>query len=181
MWPPALLYHHHLPTQGVLTCIGVWGWRPPFHTSPIVHKGLISSKRALKSVQKTPFWKKKMENFSLLIKLHFCPHLKSQAPKFENFSTQDLSIRDRNQFTSLTLWKSRSHNPTRKPVGCPSLPISLNCTYSNYFYGKFLMWWRSSTLWVWKKKIQDSLEHIFWYAVKLYRGMEEIAKFPQIL
>ena len=32
-------------------------WRPPFHASPIVCKGPISSKRAPKSVHKTPFQK----------------------------------------------------------------------------------------------------------------------------
>ena len=55
-------------------------WRPPFHASPVVRKGPISSKRV--SSQDTllrKFW-----NFSLY-SLNFCQNFSSQAPKFGKF------------------------------------------------------------------------------------------------
>ena len=89
-------------------------WRPPFHASPIVRKGPISSKRSLQVSLQDPFWGKN-GNFSLYI-LNFCPNFSSQAPKFENFSSQDFSFRGagKNQFTSPTLQDSKPHSPTWK-------------------------------------------------------------------
>ena len=55
-------------------------WRPPFHASPVVHKGPISSNSQFTS----PPFEKKMGKFSLY-SLNCCPNLNSQAPKFGNF------------------------------------------------------------------------------------------------
>ena len=67
-------------------------WRPPFHASPVVRKGPISSKRV--RVHKPPFW----ENLEILASTAFTQILahkpqnleifSSQAPKFGNFSSQ---------------------------------------------------------------------------------------------
>ena len=58
-------------------------------------------------VQKTPFWEK-FGNFSLY-SLNFCPNFSSQASKFENFSSQDPSLRSKNQFACLTLRTQATH------------------------------------------------------------------------
>ena len=55
-------------------------WRPPFHASPVVRKGPISSKRvSSQDPILRKFW-----NFSLY-SLNFHPNFSSQAPKFGNF------------------------------------------------------------------------------------------------
>ena len=51
-------------------------WRPPCHTSPVIHKGPISSNSQFTS----PPFEKKWE-----IYLNFRPNFRSQAPKFGNF------------------------------------------------------------------------------------------------
>ena len=56
---------------------------------------------------------KKNGNFSFY-GLNFCPHFSSQAPKFENFSSQDPSFRGKNQFAIPTFRNSRLHTPTWK-------------------------------------------------------------------
>ena len=71
-------------------------WRPPFHASPVVHKGPISSNSL---VQKLPFWEK-MGNF------------RSQAPKFGNF-----------QFTSLQNWKFSVHKPPNLEIFSSKAPL----------------------------------------------------------
>ena len=58
----------------------VWSWRPPFHASPVVCKGPISSK----SVSSQDPLLRKFWNFSLY-SLNFCPNFSSQAPKLGNF------------------------------------------------------------------------------------------------
>ena len=58
----------------------VWPWRPPFHTSPAVRKGSISSKR----VSSQDPLLRKFGNSSLY-SLNFCPNFSSQAPNFGNF------------------------------------------------------------------------------------------------
>ena len=61
-------------------------WRPPFHASPIVHKGLIwatFSSQVSHQFINPHFWEK-MANFSLC-NLNICPNFSSQAPKFWNF------------------------------------------------------------------------------------------------
>ena len=55
-------------------------WRPPFHASPVVRKGPISSKR----VSSQDSLLRKFGNFSLY-SLNFHPNFSSQAPKFGNF------------------------------------------------------------------------------------------------
>ena len=71
----------------------VWPWRPPFHASPVVHKGPISSKR----VSSQDPLLRKFGNFSLY-SLNFHPNFSSQAlilkflaykpPNLEIFSSQ---------------------------------------------------------------------------------------------
>ena len=70
-------------------------WRLPFHASPVVHKGPISSK----TVSSQDPLLRKFWNFSLY-SLNFCPNLSSQAPKFGNF-----------QLTSPQIWKISAHKP----------------------------------------------------------------------
>ena len=70
-------------------------WRPPFHTSPVVRKGPISSK----SVSSQDPLLRKFWNFSLY-SLNFCPNFSSQALKFGNF-----------QFTSPQIWKFSVYKP----------------------------------------------------------------------
>ena len=70
-------------------------WRPPFHASPAVRKGPISSKR----VSSQDPLLRKFGNFSLN-SLNFPSNFSSQAPKFGNF-----------QFTSLQIWKFSVHKP----------------------------------------------------------------------
>ena len=97
-------------------------WRPPFHATPVVRKGPISSKR----VSSQDPLLRKFGNFSLY-SLNFCPNFSSQAPKFssahkppnlEIFSSQAPSFRGKYQFASPTLRKSGSHTPTWKKVEC---------------------------------------------------------------
>ena len=68
-------------------------WRPPFHVSPSVRKGPISSK----SISSQGPLLKKFGNFSLY-SLNFGPNLSSQAPKFGKF-----------QLTSPQIWKLSAH------------------------------------------------------------------------
>ena len=70
-------------------------WKPPFHASPVVRKGPISSKRvSSQDPLLRKFW-----NFSLY-SLNFHPNFNSQAPKFGNF-----------QLTSPKIWKFSAHKP----------------------------------------------------------------------
>ena len=91
-------------------------WRPPFHASPVVHKGPISSKRvSSQNPLSRKFW-----NFSLY-SLNFCPNFSSQAPKFGNFqltSPQILNFSAHKppkfgtfQLTSLQIWNFSAHKP----------------------------------------------------------------------
>ena len=110
-------------------------WRPPFHATPVVRKGPISSKR----VNSQDPLMRKFGNFSLY-SLNFCqnfssqaPNLEifsSQAPKFgkfsvhkppnlEIFSSQAPSFRGKYQFASPTLRKSGPHTPTWKKLSAP--------------------------------------------------------------
>ena len=67
--------------------------RPPFHASPAVRKGPISSKRvSSQDPLLRKFW-----NFSLY-SLNFSPNFSSQAPKFGNF-----------QLTSPQIWEFSVH------------------------------------------------------------------------
>ena len=63
-------------------------WRPPFHASPVVRKGPISSKRvSSQDPLLRKFW-----DFSLY-SLNFCPNLSSQAPQnWEIFNSQALKF-----------------------------------------------------------------------------------------
>ena len=70
-------------------------WRPPFHASPVVRKGPISSKR----VRSQDPLLRKFGNFSLY-SLNFHPNFSPQAPKFGNF-----------QLTSPQIWKFSVHKP----------------------------------------------------------------------
>ena len=79
-------------------------WRPPFHASPVVHKGPISSKRV---GSQDPLLRK-FGNFSLY-SLNFCPNFSSQAPKFGNF-----------QLTSPQIWKFLVHKPPLSEVSISS-------------------------------------------------------------
>ena len=69
---------------------------PPFHASPVVHKGPISSK----CVSSNDHLLRKFGNFGLY-SLNFCPNFSSQASKFGNF-----------QFTSSQIWKFSVHKPS---------------------------------------------------------------------
>ena len=112
-------------------------WRPPFHASPVVRKGPISSKR----VSSQDPLLRKFGNYSLY-SLNFHPNFSSQAPKFGNFqltspqiwkfsvhkppnleifSTQAPSFRAKYQFASPTPRKSGPHTPTWKKVECPPM------------------------------------------------------------
>ena len=87
---------------------GVWDvrpWRPPFHASPVVRKGPISSKR----VSSQDPLLRKVRNFSLY-SLNFHPKFSSQAPKFGNFqlTSPQFGIF---QFTSPQIWKFSVHKP----------------------------------------------------------------------
>ena len=109
---------------------------PPFHASPVVRKGPISSKR----VSSQDPLLRKFGNFNLC-SLNFHPNLSSQAPKFgkfqltrppnlEIFSSQapkfgnfqftSAPFRGKYQFASPTLRKSGPHTPTwKKKLSAP--------------------------------------------------------------
>ena len=81
-------------------------WRPPFHASPVVRKGPISSKRvSSQDPLLRKFW-----NFSLY-SLNFHPHFSSQAPKFGNF-----------QLISPQLWKFSVHKPLNLEIFSSQAP-----------------------------------------------------------
>ena len=70
-------------------------WRPPFHATPVVRKGPISSIRvSSQDPLLRKFW-----NFSLY-SLNFHPNFSAQAPKFGSF-----------QLTSPQIWKFSAHKP----------------------------------------------------------------------
>ena len=75
----------HWPRKGVRGCAAL---KTPFHASPVVRKGSISSK----SVTSQNPLLRKFGNFSLN-SLNFCKNFSSQASKFGNF-----------QFTSPQIW-----------------------------------------------------------------------------
>ena len=84
-------------------------WRPPFHASPVVHKGPISSK----TVSSQDPLLRKFGNFSLY-SLNFCPNFSSQAHKFGNF-----------QLTSPQIWKFSVHKtPNLEIFSSQAPPLS---------------------------------------------------------
>ena len=79
----------------------------PFHASPEVHKGAISSK----SVSPKDPLLRKFRNFSLY-SLNFCPTFSSQAPNLEIFSSQAPSLSEAN-----ISWQAPHFgNPGRTPL-----------------------------------------------------------------
>ena len=82
----------HWPRKGEWGCAAL---KTPFHASPAVHKGPISSKR----VSSQDPLLRKSGNFSLY-SLNFRPNFSSQALKFGNF-----------QLTSPQIWKFSVHKP----------------------------------------------------------------------
>ena len=70
-------------------------WRPPFHATPVVRKGPISSKR----VNSQDPLMRKFGNLSLC-SLNFCQNFSSQAPNLEIFL-----------LTSPQIWKFSVHKP----------------------------------------------------------------------
>ena len=80
-------------------------WRPPFHASPAVRKGPISSKR----VSSQDSLLRKFWNFSLYI-VNFCPNFSSPAPNFGNFQFTSSQIGNF-QFTSPQSGKFLVHKP----------------------------------------------------------------------
>ena len=83
-------------------------WRPPFHASPVGHKGPISST----SVSSQDPLLRKFGNFNLY-SLNFCPNFSCQAPKFGNF-----------QLTSPQIWKFSVHKP---PLSEASISLQASC------------------------------------------------------
>ena len=113
----------HWPRRGVWGCAAL---TTPFHTSPAVPKGPISSKR----VSSQDPLLRKLGNFSLY-SLNFSPKFSLSSPQIGKFSahkppnwgifsSQAPLFRGKYQFTSPTLRKSRPHTPTWKKVECPS-------------------------------------------------------------
>ena len=80
-------------------------WRPPFHATPVVRKGPISSKR----VNSQDPLMRKFGNF-ILYSLNFCQNFSSQAPNLEIFSSQAPKFGNF-QFTSPQIWKFSVHKP----------------------------------------------------------------------
>ena len=80
----------HWPRKGVWGCATLM-W-PPYHASPVVHKGPISSK--------SQFTRPLLKRNSSLYSLNFCPNFSSQAFKLRHF-----------QFTSPQIWKFLVHKP----------------------------------------------------------------------
>ena len=120
----------------------VRSWRPPFHASPLVRKGPISSK----SISSQDPLLRKFGNFSLYT-LNFYLNFSYQASKFGNFqltspqiwklsvhkppnleifSSQAPSFRGKYQLASPTLRKSGPHTPTEKSWVAP--PSGKNTT-----------------------------------------------------
>ena len=102
----------------------VWPWRPPFHATPVVRKGPISSKR----VNSQDPLMRKFGNFSLY-SLNFCQNFNSQAPNLEIFSSQAPKFGNF-QFTSPLFQRQvsvrkphtseiRAAHPCLKKVECP--------------------------------------------------------------
>ena len=141
----------HWPRKGVGD---VWPWRPPFHISPVVRKGPISSKRV--SSQNPLF--RQFWNFSLY-SLNFCQNSSSQAPKFWsfqfktpkfgnfqftspqiwNFQFTGPSFRDKYQFANPTLRKSGPHTPTWKNWVPPPISKNPSVTLCKHFLNKILV------------------------------------------
>ena len=92
-------------------------WRPPFHASPAVCKGPISSKRV---GSQDPLLRK-FGNFSLY-SLNFRPNFSSQAPNLKIFSSQAPKLGNF-QFTSPPFQRQISvRTPTWKKSECPPPP-----------------------------------------------------------
>ena len=89
-------------------------WRSPFHASPSVRKGPISSK----SISSQGPLLRKLGNFSLY-SLNFCPNLSSQAPNLEIFSSQALKLGNF-QFTSPKFGNFQLTNPPFQNVSISS-------------------------------------------------------------
>ena len=85
----------------------VWPWRPPFHASPVVHKGPISSN----GVSSQDLLLRKFWNFSLY-SLNFCPNFSLQTPNFEIFSSQAPKI-----------WKFSVHKPPNLEIFSSQAPL----------------------------------------------------------
>ena len=81
-------------------------WRLPFHASPAVCKGPISSKR----VSSQDPLLRKFGNFSLY-SLNFRPNFSSQAPKFGNY-----------KLTSPRIWKFSVHKPPNLEIFSSQAP-----------------------------------------------------------
>ena len=79
--------------------------RPPFHASPAVCKGPISSKR----VSSQDPLLRKFGNFSLN-SINFRPNLALKPPNLEIFSSQAPKL-ENFQFTSPQIWKFSVHKP----------------------------------------------------------------------
>ena len=114
---------------GGATDLGRWygdvrPWRPPFHTSPAVHKGPISSKRVS---SQDPFW----ENLEILAStasifaqiLALNPPnseiFSSKAPKFGNFQFTSPPFRRQISVRKPHLLEIRAAHPYLKKVECP--------------------------------------------------------------
>ena len=80
-------------------------WRPPFHATPVVRKGPLSSKR----VNSQDPLMRKFGNFSLY-SLNFCQNFSSQAPNLDISSSQAPKFGNF-QFTSPQIWKFSVHKP----------------------------------------------------------------------
>ena len=108
-------------------------WRPPFHASPVVCKGPISSKR----VSSQDPLLRKFGHFSFY-SLNFNPNFSSQAPIFGNFQLKKAPFfRSKYQFASPTLRKSGPHIPPWKKVEChlhpnPVPPLCMQCMYMTW-------------------------------------------------
>ena len=115
----------------------VLSWRPPFHASPVVHKGPISS-NSLSS--KAPLLRKNGK-FSLSspqiwkFSVHKPPKLEifsSQAPKFGNFQFKSPPFQRQLSVHKPPLQKSGPHTPTKKKLSAPPNIHWLNQKANNY-------------------------------------------------
>ena len=95
----------HCPRKGVWGCAAL---KTPFHVSPVVRKGPISSKRVS---SQAPLLRK-FGNFSLY-SLNFYQNFSSQAPKFGNF-----------QLSSPQIWKFSAHKPPNLEIFRSQAPFS---------------------------------------------------------
>ena len=142
-WIPIAESHCHNSQPGVTDLERGYGdvrpWRPPFHTSPVVRKGPISSKR----VSSQDLLLRKFGNFSLY-SLNFHSKFSSQAPHLEIFSSQAPKFGN-SQFTSPQILKFSVHKPPFSEAnissqaphfgnpGCTPLPEHMNFLTPNLY------------------------------------------------